>query len=101
MLIDRFADVRGALLPAQCVLQTAMDNAASEYRISASVEEVLMWSKGCESLQAHASGLDALLELKVDDAAQEVAGMDCHNCFALHGVQSAAHSILAAGAKPS
>jgi hypothetical protein len=98
VVMDRFADVRSALLPAECVLQSAMDGAGEGAdNVHSRLQEVLMWAKGADSLQAHASGLDALLERRLEDAVQEVADMDCQNSFALKGVRQAAQAILGEG----
>jgi hypothetical protein len=97
--MDRLADVSSALQPAECVLQIAMDVVGGHGSdVNSSLEEVLMWTKGSESLQAHANGLDALLERRLEDAIQEVADMDSQNSLALKGIQAAAQAILGAGA---
>jgi hypothetical protein len=99
VIMDRLADVSSALQPAECVLQTAMDVVGGYGSdVKSSLEEVLMWTKACESLQAHANGLDALLERRLEDAIQEVADMDSQNSLALKGIQAAAQAILGAGA---
>jgi hypothetical protein len=58
---------------------------------------MLMWSKGSETLQAIANGMDALLERRLEDAERELADMDAQNSFASTSVREAAQSILGAG----
>ena len=65
--------------------------------IPSSLEEILMWAKGSESLRAYAHGLDALLERRFEDASREVADMDAQNSFALKGVRESARAILGSG----
>lgn len=98
MVMDRFADVRSALQPAECVLQKAMDAMGKGGDdIRHNVEDMLMWSKGSDTMQALPSGLDALLERRIEDAARETAEMQSENSFPLKSIRVAAQAILGAG----
>jgi hypothetical protein len=98
VVMDRLADIRSAVRPPDCVLQRAMDQMGEcSKSIRPSIEQMLMWSKGSESLQAIANGMDALLERRLEDAERELADMDAQNSFASTSVREAAQSILGAG----
>ena len=98
VVMDRFSDMRSALQPGESVLQQAMDQCEGDANsVPSSIEEILMWAKGSESLRAYAHGLDALLERRFEDASREVADMDAQNSFALKGVRESAHAILGSG----
>ena len=99
MVMDRLADLRSALQPAECVLQNAMDHdGEGADDIRSNLEEVLMWAKGPETMQALPNGLDALLERRVDDAVRETAELDSENSFPLKSIRLAARVIIGAGA---
>jgi hypothetical protein len=96
--MDRLADIRSAVRSPDCVLQRAMDQVGEcSTSIRPSLEQMLMWSKGSETLQAIANGMDALLERRLEDAERELADMDAQNSFASTSVREAAQSILGAG----
>jgi hypothetical protein len=98
MVMDRLADVRSALQPAGCVLQKAMDRIGEGAAdVGANLEEVLIWAKGADTLCALPSGLDALLERRIEDAAREVEEMQAQNSFPLKSIRAAAQAILGAG----
>ena len=98
VVMDRLADIRSALQHGECVLQKAMDHSeGGTSSIRPSLEEILMWAKGSESLRAYAHGLDALLERRFEDASREVADMDTQNSFSLKGVREGAQAILETG----
>jgi hypothetical protein len=98
IVMDRLADIRSAVRPPDCVLQRAMDQVGEcSTSIRPSLEQMLMWSKGSETLQAIANGMDALLERRLEDAERELADMDAQNSFASTSVREAAQSILGAG----
>ena len=102
MVMDRLADLRSALQPAECVLQNAMDHAGEGADdIRSNLEEVLMWAKGPETMQALPNGLDALLERRLDDAVRETAELDSENSFPLKSIRLAARVIIGAGASSS
>jgi hypothetical protein len=69
-------------------------------RIRSNLEEILVWSKGSETMQALPNGLDALLESTFDDAERETAELDAENSFPLKSIRVAARAILRAGACP-
>jgi hypothetical protein len=99
MVIDRLADVRSALQPAECVLQKAIDEIGERANdIQANVDHILMWAKGTETMQALPSGLDALLERKIEDAARETAEMHSENSFPIKSIRVAAEALLDVGA---
>lgn len=97
VVMDRLADIRSAVRPPDCVLQRAMDQVGDSTSIRPSLEQMLMWSKGSETLQAIANGMDALLERRLEDAERELADMDAQNSFASTSVREAAQAILGAG----
>jgi hypothetical protein len=98
VVMDRLADIRSVMRSPDCVMQRAMDH-VGECRgsIRSSLEHMLMWSKGSETLQAIANGMDALLERRLEDAERELADMDTQNSFASTSVQEAAQAILGIG----